>query len=69
MNIQDILRGANNNESAVTSGTLTKLLQNGVPVEEDDNDFMIQPREKGETQLLFERNNIDVDEDGQYITP
>lgn len=67
MDIAGIL--ANNNQNLTTSGALTKLLQNGIQVEEDDADFQIEPREKGETQLLFEKNNIDVDEDGNYITP
>lgn len=49
-----------------TSGTLTKLLQNGIPVEEDDQDFEIQPREPGDTDLLFEKNNLEVDENGQF---
>ena len=45
------------------SGTLTKLLQMGVQVEDDDDDFMLEPRKPGQDQLLFTQNNIEVDKD------
>lgn len=50
-----------------SSGTLTKLLQNGIPVEDDENDFEIQPREAGDTEYQFEKNNIEVDDNGKYF--
>jgi len=49
-----------------SSGTLTKLLQAGIPIEEDDSEFELPARtsanEGGQQKLLFDFNNIDVDE-------
>ena len=42
--LMDILGG---DESFQTSGTLTKLLQVGVYIEEDDDEFQLQPRTSG----------------------
>ena len=48
---------------------MTKLLQMGVRVEDDDDDFVLEPRKPGQTQLCFTQNNIEVDkESGQYLT-
>ena len=41
----------------------------GVRVEDDDDDFMLEPRKPGQTQLSFTQNNIEVDKDsGEYLT-
>ena len=48
MNIQDVIAGFSG-ENFQTSGTLTKLLTNGVAVEEDDDDFQLEPRVVGQS--------------------
>lgn len=41
----------------------------GVRVEDDDDDFVLEPRKPGQTQMCFTQNNIEVDKDsGQYLT-
>lgn len=52
-----------------TTGTLTKLLQSGVQVEEDDFEFEIEPRGKGEVEFHFDKNNLEVDDNGNFINP
>jgi len=49
---------------------LTKLLQLGIPVEEDDAFFELEDRkEEGGAQLKFNENNIDFNEKGLRINP
>lgn len=56
-------------DKMVTSGTLTKLLSNGIQIEDDDADFVLEPKPKDEHQMKFIHNNIDVDFNGNYIHP
>ena len=58
------------NDQFQTSGTLTKLLQLGTAVEEDDGLFELEDRkEGGGAQLKFNENNIDFDEKGIRLNP
>jgi len=56
-------------ETMVTSGTLTKLLSTGVQIEDDDADFLLDPKQKDQHQMKFDKNNIDVDMNGNYVHP
>ena len=56
-------------DKMVTSGTLTKLLLNGIQIEDDDADFQLEVRDKDEHQLKFDKNNLDVDVYGNFLHP
>ena len=45
------------------------MLQSGVQVEEDDDDFVLEPKKAGQQQLKFDENNIEIDDKGNYINP
>ena len=40
----------------------------GVKVEDDDEDFELEPRKLGQNELLFTQNNMDIDKNtGEFI--
>ena len=44
--LNDVL-AANDGEDFKSTGTLSKILQTGVLIEEDDEDFRLEPRKEG----------------------
>lgn len=56
------------NKQFKASGTLAKLLQLGVQVEDDDEEFELAPRKPGQSPMVFTENNMDIDKDtGNYM--
>lgn len=42
----------------------------GVKVEDDDEDFELEPRKLGQNELLFTQNNMDIDKNtGEFLNP